>query len=187
MDIASILLILAVAVLVAMFIARPFLGRSPLPQKIETDPLERQHSALLAERDRLLTALQELEFDQVLGKIPAEDYPVQRAELLQAGAEIYRKLDELEQTAPASSAEDRLEAAVAARRADAAAPVGQFKGAESDVNRANSSTPIPVDNLEALIATRRGQRQEKAAGFCPGCGNPVQKSDKFCPRCGKTL
>ena len=175
MDIASILLILAVAVLVAMYVSRPFFSRTPVVKTVDADPRERELSALLAERDRLLTALQELEFDQALGKIPAEDYPEQRAALLAAGAEVYRKLDEMEETAPAASAEDRLEAAVAARRADA------VRTGQAPI------PPRPSDDLEARIAARRSQRQEKSAGFCPGCGNPVQKSDRFCPRCGKTL
>jgi ribosomal protein S27AE len=38
-----------------------------------------------------------------------------------------------------------------------------------------------------LIASRRRERLEKAAGFCPQCGKPVQISDKFCPRCGASL
>lgn len=45
------------------------------------------------------------------------------------------------------------------------------------------STEATID-LEARIAARRQARQEKAGGFCPHCGKPVQKSDKFCPRCG---
>ena len=130
---ASILMILAVLILVALFVLQPFLSAKPVAQKVETDPFEHQHSTLLAERDRLLTALQELEFDHVLGKIPAEDYPTQRADLLKAGAEIYRKLDEMDQAAPAVSAEDRLEAAVAARRADATAQRGQSNADGNDV------------------------------------------------------
>ena len=50
--------------------------------------------ALLAERDRVVNALQELDFDFNLNKIPSEDYPVQRAALLQKGADILKKLDE---------------------------------------------------------------------------------------------
>jgi predicted amidophosphoribosyltransferase len=42
----------------------------------------------------------------------------------------------------------------------------------------------PDDALEAIIASRRRERSEKAGGFCPKCGRPVQKSDYFCPRCG---
>lgn len=185
--IASVLMILAVLVLVALFVLRPFLSAKPVVQTVETDPFEHQHSTLLAERDRLLTALQELEFDHVLGKIPAEDYPTQRADLLKAGAEIYRKLDEMDQAAPATSAEDRLEAAVAARRADAMVQRGPSGEGKNDVSVEAVSTLVAEDELEGMIAARRGRRQEKSAGFCPGCGNPVQKSDKFCPRCGKTL
>jgi hypothetical protein len=173
MDIASILIILALVVLVLLFISQPFFSGKPVSKKTEKNSQEQQHSALLAERDRILTALQELEFDQALGKIPAEDYPAERSGLLMAGAEIYRKLDEMEQTASAISAEERLEAAVASRRADAA------------VQKAGA--PGRPDDLEAMIAARRGRQSEKAAGFCPACGAPVQKSDKFCPRCGKTV
>ncbi|RPJ39959.1 MAG: zinc ribbon domain-containing protein, partial [Chloroflexi bacterium] len=43
------------------------------------------------------------------------------------------------------------------------------------------------DELEEMIATRKRERKESAAGFCPRCGKPVQKSDKFCSKCGATL
>ena len=43
------------------------------------------------------------------------------------------------------------------------------------------------DDVEMLIASRRKQRQEKSAGFCPKCGRPVQKSDKFCSNCGTVV
>ena len=33
----------------------------------------------MAERDRVINSLQELDFDFKLGKIPEEDYPVQRS------------------------------------------------------------------------------------------------------------
>ncbi len=76
-------------------------------------------SALKAERDRVINSLQELDFDHNLGKIPAEDYPEQRALLLKKGADILRKLDELA-PAPSSAlnAEARIEKATAAGRAD---------------------------------------------------------------------
>jgi len=39
--------------------------------------------------------LKELDFDNSLGKIPLEAYPQQRLSLVQQGAEILRKLDQL--------------------------------------------------------------------------------------------
>ncbi len=183
MDIGSILLILSLLILVSLFIARPLL--EPRAARRETlSREEHEHSHLLAERDRLIGALQELDFDHALGKIPAEDYPAQRALLLKRGADVLRQLDQFTtSTEPAveGEAESRLEAAVAARRADlAAAPAGGGRRV----------VPVgiePDDDLEAILANRRRERSEKAAGFCPQCGNAVHKSDRFCPKCGAAL
>jgi C4-dicarboxylate-specific signal transduction histidine kinase len=181
MDLGSLLLILAVLVLVGLFISRPFF----MPQLTtneaagEMDEQESQHSALMAEHERTLNALQELDFDYALGKIPVEDYPDQRAELLQTGAQVLRQLDAFQAQAPHETAEDRLEAVIAARRADAA-QVGKI-----DFGSPDASQDDP--DLERLILSRRQARQEKTAGFCPRCGKPVQKSDLFCPKCGAKL
>ncbi len=179
MDFGSILLIGSLAVLVVMFVSRPFFGRGaenkPLVERKAYLQEEHVRSGLLAERDRLLTALRELEFDQTLGKIPAEDYPVQRAYLMQEAANVLRKLDALNGEAHPASAEERLEDAVAVRPASAA-PIAQPKPNAAE-----------MDELEAQIAARRRSRQEKSAGFCPNCGKPVQKSDQFCSRCGTVV
>src|SRR5574340_101758 len=175
MDLGSVMLILALALGVGIFVSLP-LARRDANEKLvadrkKLDSTDHIRSSLLAERDRLITALQELEFDQALGKIPEEDYPVQRTALVSSGAEVLRKLDELQpDKAGVGSAEDRLEAAVAARRAET-------RRAPSNGN----------DNLELAINARRRERQEKSGGFCPKCGSPVLSSDKFCSRCGKTL
>lgn len=177
-DLGSIFLILALALLVSIFISRPFFSRAATARLVDQKPqatsqADHMRSTLLAERDRLLTALQELDFDNSLGKIPPEDYPVQRGELLTAGADVLRKLDEIEAHAPAGSAEERLEQAVAAHRADA---------------RQRPRLPAAdQDELESLIAARRRDRQEKSTGFCPKCGHPLQQSDKFCSSCGASI
>ncbi len=177
-DLGSIFLVVALALLVSLFISRPFFSRAASARLVEAKrqantQADHERSALLAERDRLLTALQELDFDNALGKIPAEDYPAQRAELLHAGAEVLRKLDQFEQSSSGGSAEDRMEQAAAAQRADA---------------RLRPRLPAAdQDELESLIAARRRARQEKSAGFCPKCGRPLQQSDKFCSGCGTTV
>jgi len=182
MDIGALFLLLALLILVALFVSRPFLERQPAAS------LQEEHvtSSLLAERDRILTALQELDFDHALGKIPAEDYPLQRNILLQRGAAILRQLDALTPSpfakhpggAPASgrgeSAEERLEATVATRRADAA-------------EEPASAKETTDEDLEALIAKRRASLKDKAAGFCPKCGRPNLSTDSFCPQCGYAL
>jgi hypothetical protein len=187
MEAGSIFLTLALAVLVILFVGRPLArrnGRKPGADSAAADSLEHRRSALLAEHDRLLATLQELDFDQALGKIPAEDYPVQRGALMQRAAGILRELDLMEGQAGAQTAEERIEQAVAARRVDASV------AARTAAVPAGVVVPHAVvvqDDLEALIASRRKQRQEKSAGFCPKCGRPVQKSDKFCSACGTVL
>ena len=167
-SIGSILLILAVSIGVALYVAQPYFER-----RIRRVPSEtHETSTLLAERDRVVNALQELDFDFKLNKVPAEDYPVQRAALLQKGTDILKQLDALHLIEGAASAEDRVEKAVVARRAD----------------RASAKAVVRDDDeIEAMIATRRKGRKEKSGGFCPRCGKPVLSSDRFCPSCGKSL
>src|SRR5512135_920573 len=91
MDLAAIFLLLLVFAFIVLFVSRPLFVRERRLSAGESPEL----SALLAERERLLIALQELDSDQALGKIPAEDYPIQRTELLQKGADILRRIDAL--------------------------------------------------------------------------------------------
>jgi hypothetical protein len=174
MELGAFFLILAVIILVGMYLYAPLMSRRRHVSVNESHEI----SSLLAERDRVINALQELDFDFKLGKIPAEDYPVQRALLLQKGADILKTLDEGISLAsnPASngnesSVEDRIEEAVAARRADAP----------------TQSAELTDDDIESMIASRRKTHSNKSAGFCPKCGKPVLVSDRFCPSCGKSL
>lgn len=171
MDIGAILLFLAVLVVTVFFIARPLLEIRPPAAAGGGHEL----SALMAEYDSVILALQELDFDNSLGKIPAEDYPQQRAVLVHHGAEVLRKIDHLSpKTTSSGDAEKLIEAAIAARRADSA---GQTSGSSGDVD----------DDLESLIAARRSERKEKSGGFCSNCGRPILASDRFCPHCGKVI
>lgn len=181
MDIGSIFLILGLFLLVALFIARPVIEHHSSGVTRE----EHETSALLAERDRILTALQELDFDFALGKIPEEDYPAQRSSLLTRGADVLRQLDALQSAVPPDDIEARIEAAIAARQAETAKmPVNS---AANGIRRKPAAVASQDDDLEALIASRRRERTGKAAGFCSQCGGPVQKSDRYCPKCGATL
>lgn len=168
MELGSVFLILAVFIIVGMYLYAPFMSK---PRKLSTSEMH-EVSTLKAERDRVINSLQELDFDFKLGKIPEEDYPEQRAELLKKGSEILRQLDELQPVyAAARTAESRIEKAAAAKRADSASDNAAFSDEE----------------IEAMLAARRKQHKSKSAGFCPKCGKPVLAADNFCPSCGKSL
>jgi ribosomal protein S27AE len=198
MDIGSIFLILALLILVGLFISRPLFERKAIAVSQE----EHEFSFLMAERDRILTALQELDFDHALGKIPEADYPAQRASLLQRGATILRQLDKYDHKSSQGDWESQIEAAIAARRRETGRQFNRRgpsyrssapKGAEQDVQESGAEPASQLsgtnvdDDLEAQIAARRRVKQGKAAGFCPQCGRAVQKSDKFCPNCGASV
>lgn len=206
MDLGSIFLLIALLILVGLFISQPLFSKvagaaellSPgarLPGATARE--DQKHSALLAERDRVLNALSELDFDYAMGKIPEDDYPAQRSTLLDLGVQVLRKLDSLKESLSANtyaspttnkpaefldSPENRLEAAIAARRM-MSAPAGAAIP-QQVLPSPSGGGPTADDDVEIQIAARRRLRQEKSAGFCPQCGGPVKKSDRFCPKCG---
>jgi hypothetical protein len=161
MEPVSLFLLVILLGLIVFFVTRPFFKRRRV-RAVESD---QEMSSLLAERERLLTALQELDFDQSLGKIPAEDYPTQRALLIQKGVEVLRRLDSLSAQAVKKD-------------------TGMAHGLMND---SKPRAKMTDDDLENLLAKRRNIRKDKAAGFCPKCGKPVLLSDAFCPACGNTL
>ncbi len=168
MQITAIFFTLAILILVAIYLYAPFMERRA--RRVTEE--EHELSALMAERDRVINSLQELDFDFKLGKVPDEEYPTQRASLLQKGADILRQIDAIapEPTA-VQDVDARIEKAIAARRADASV-------AKPELND---------DDLDSMIAARHKVQKEKSSGFCPKCGKPVMVSDRFCPSCGKAL
>ncbi|SRR6266508_2335622 len=158
MELTAIFFSLAVLILVGMYLYAPFIERRA--RRVTEE--EHELSALMAERDRVINSLQELDFDFKLGKIPEEDYPMQRSSLLQKGADILRKIDSLALRSTQVDTETRIEQAIAAPE-------------------------VSDDDLESMISTRRRGRKNKSAGFCPKCGKPVMITDRFCPSCGKSL
>ncbi|HVN53346.1 MAG TPA: zinc ribbon domain-containing protein [Anaerolineaceae bacterium] len=193
MDPGSTFLTLALLILIGMFVARPFFENKTAPDSASAEEKEHERSSLLAERDRLLNALQELDFDNALHKIPAEEYPLQRRQMVAKGVEILKKLDALQEKAASGSeldVEARLEEVIANRRAKRTLEAGPMNAVPQAAGSRGSQPSIVTaedDEIERLISSRRQERKELSYGFCPKCGKPVQKSDQFCPRCGAKL
>lgn len=170
MDIGAILLLLAMVIVVAGFILKPF--REGGPDIWEEDL---RLSELQAERERVLGALVELDFDNELGKVPEEIYAPQRKALLAQGAAVMQLLEE---EYPDQARGDAIEAQIEARR----------KQIEDLVDE--------DDPLERIIQQRRSgsaaqekpaERPAGKARFCPECGLQAEAGDKFCTACGTKL
>ncbi len=178
MQIVSIFFTLGILIFVGVFLYMPFLERRA--RRVTEE--EHETSTLLAERERVVNSLQELENDYQLGKVPEEDYPAQRANFLQRGADVLRKLDEL---APGS-----METSKQVDKEMSPSRASRDNG-DARINAARrkkvSGKKLTDDDIESLIASRRKSRKSKSAGFCPKCGKPVMATDRFCPACGKML
>lgn len=76
MDVVAIALAAVLCALTILFVARPFLRNEVRrdDRSLALEPLAREFSDLLEERDRTLAALQELEFDLQSGSISPFDY-----------------------------------------------------------------------------------------------------------------
>jgi hypothetical protein len=100
MELAPLLIVLALVAVAVAYIARPLVeGRSREP-----DARERRLSALRAEQDQVLSLLHELDMDFTMGKIEAEDYQEARAVRVSQGASVLREIDELRAAEPAGAA-----------------------------------------------------------------------------------
>lgn len=108
MDIGSLLLFIALLVCAGLYVARPLFSEPEAP-------LDPQLANLLAEHQRVIDALLELDADWELGKVPEEVYAPQRQQLLAQGSAALRALEHapLEAGAPAPAQADELEALIA--------------------------------------------------------------------------
>ncbi len=157
MDWGALLIVLALTLLAGLYVALPILQK----EGVAVTETDQRRSVLLTRREQILDILSELDADFKMHKISEAHYQAQRQALLQEAAAVLRDLDALK-------------------------PPPRMPRRKTPPPQRLRPTPAD-DEIEALLAARRRQRQGKAAGFCPQCGAPVLASDRFCPRCGTPL
>jgi ribosomal protein L32 len=160
MTLGGVLVGLAIMVLAAAIVLRPFReGEEPLDPR--PDAHERQSL------ERALTALRDLDFDHGLGKISQEDYQPARARLLAQAAEAMRY-----------PSDERLGKDLEARVLHFRRELTQSR--PSNRCPACGARMLPRD----LFCTHCGRAQ---AAHCPSCGAAFGREDTFCSRCGTRL
>jgi hypothetical protein len=159
MDLATILISLALILLVGAYLARPFVERSA----IRVTAADHERSALLAGRERVLAGLEELDMDRTMGKLDEDDYQQQRLELLTEGAQILRRLDDLAPAASSrapdlSSADVELEARI-----------------ERQVELLRASN---TGQGQTAFCPACGHKTQAGDSFCTLCGQPLHQADQ---------
>jgi len=118
MTFTSLIIVLFIFIMASLVILRPFL--------IQTDSKINHSSglydSLLAERERLLSAIEELDLELELNKISVSEHALDRGALLSQAAEVLRELDKYskpkkaKKTAGGNGSEDELERMIQDRR-----------------------------------------------------------------------
>jgi hypothetical protein len=101
MDLASLLILLAILVPVVAYLVFPLIEGQE--ERLSGD--ERRLSLLQDERERLLSAIAELDMDYSMGKLEPQDYEAERAAKMARGADVLRRIDVLHGGAEAISAQ----------------------------------------------------------------------------------
>jgi hypothetical protein len=91
MSIGGILLLLVVTALTIVIVVLPLL-MNPRRPKVQTTT-----SDLVAEREAILNAVRDLDFDYQTGKLVESDYRMQRDLLVRRGADVLRRIDQQNQ------------------------------------------------------------------------------------------
>jgi hypothetical protein len=126
MSIAGLVFFLLLLSGVAVLVAMPLLRRES-ETGAESLHIQKQRERLLAYYERVLTNLRDLDEDHATGKMPDEDYAVEREDWMQRGIEVLKTLDTLDEhsvipesihdeAAVDEAIDDAIEAAIAARR-----------------------------------------------------------------------
>jgi hypothetical protein len=169
LTLGSILLGAALAVIVLLYLARPF----AMPEDEEARLDREEIDALLLRKESLLRDIRELDDDYESAKVAPELYQRTRPAMVKQAALIMKQLDDLGHAEAASVPAD-LDAQI-----------------EAAVRRAR--TPQGVDDqIEAAVRQARAQTTAAPAGngpirYCPQCGRGVEPDDRFCPKCGRNL
>ncbi|MBN1887687.1 MAG: zinc ribbon domain-containing protein [Thermoflexales bacterium] len=163
MNLAAIIIGLAITVAVAAYVAEPLVRGRRSEIRDQRSKIRDPHGASEIETSyrTTLEAIRELDFDFQTGKIVEEDYRTLRERYVSQGAALLQRLDQLDSSAPE-----------AARQRRAPAPSGETVS----------------DQIEALVMARRKPgSQARPAQTCPACGQPCRAEDRFCGKCGARL
>ncbi len=148
MEFSSLLIVIFIFVLSGVFIMRPFLVDEKEPKRVGSS----RSDSLLAEKDRLLLAIEELDQEFELEKISAEEHNRNRDILLSEAAEIIKQLDKLQK--PSSSKQKN------------SAP----QETDDDLERLINERRQQLRTEKSLICPKCGKAVDAGAQFCSHCG-----------------
>lgn len=125
MSLEGLVVSLTILVIVGLWVAAPLVNRRLQQARADSDS-QLRHERLLAQYDRLLASLRDLEEDNATGKFQPDDYMPEREQLIQRGVQLLAMMDtisleknpssEKHMHLPKDDVDRAIEDAVASRR-----------------------------------------------------------------------
>jgi hypothetical protein len=144
------------------FIARPVIEN----RGFAVTDSDRRTSALQAQRDQILTVLQELDMDHAIGKIEEGGYFEQRSVLVARGAAVLKELDQLVGVVVETD--------------------GQEKSQDLGSRKDDASRELEAQ-IENAVSNLRERGSDSEDNFCSHCGKVLVSGDRFCAHCGTAI
>jgi RNA polymerase subunit RPABC4/transcription elongation factor Spt4 len=154
------------------FVASPFRFKEPPKQSVRSDV----KMATVNQRQAVLLALRDLDFDYQAGKVADEDYHTLRAELLNEAAQVIQGQERQNEA---------IETLIQSRRKTRSNPQPPSK-AKSDklAEKLCKNCQAPLHD-GAMFCTKCGAPTKEVV--CPKCNQSIHPGDRFCPSCGTTV
>jgi len=170
----EILIVLAIAIVVSVFISLPFFRKNRFDQPYleeETDPIQgkliQRLNALNNEKESLYNALKDIEFDYELGKLSKSDFEGLNLSYKSKAISILKEIDEIDN-------EINLK-------------VKEFNLEEDNINESKEiSEEEDVIEREILQFRKSGNTIDPQIE-CLNCGKECNPNDVFCSKCGNKL
>lgn len=172
------LILLAISV---FFVASPFRSLA-VSKKLPARSNQQKDSAkptLEKQRQAVLLALRDLDFDYQAGKVAEDDYQTLRGNLINEAAQLMQSQER--------EKEDSIEALIQSRRKSGAnaqlhsSPKAKANGT-GERHCPHCQAPLPSG---AKFCSRCGTPVQEIA--CPKCKQTLRKDDRFCPSCGTAV
>lgn len=152
MEFSSIMIVIFIFILSGVFIMRPFLVEEKKPKRSGSSKTD----SLVAEKERLLLAIEELDLEYELDKISVQEHNRNRDILLAEAADVIKQLDKIQK--PVSSKKKKTSTSTKA---------------DDDLERLINERRQQLKDEKSLKCHSCDQAVSEGAQFCSHCGEAL--------------
>jgi hypothetical protein len=150
MTASALIIVLFIFILTGLIVLRPFFDKDYGKQKASSGV----YDSLLAEQERLLSAIEELDLDLELKKISSTEHELDRQNLLTQAADVLRELDKYSKPKKSKVKSDKT-----------------VSSTDDDLERMIEKRRKQIQAQRTEICSNCGEKIEPGDQFCSQCGS----------------